>query len=113
MKIDWFGLCLEMMVEYLPLEVTTEKETKKYWEISEHRNSLLELAGVLQSPATDPQADFKNHFIKDFVKTFNSVVTTSVDGTNNPYNILLNDILLLSLLADSEDEENEQGGGNV
>jgi len=108
-KYDWLGLCLDMMSEYLPVEVTTKVESKKYWEINEHFICVLELSGLTRRPDNSKMADNHNDFLKDFMKIFNSRVTESVmsetDGVNNFDNATLNNLLLLSLMVNSQEPE--------
>ena len=61
---DWLGLCLDMMSKYLPLEIETRADAKKYWEINEHLITILELSGLTRTPGTSLKADERNHFLK-------------------------------------------------
>lgn len=111
---DWLGICLEMMLEYLPIEVTTKTESKKFWEINSHLVCILELSGLTRRPGTSQRADYLNDFMKDFIRIFNLKVTESTisesaddkfDGENNFDNAVLNNILLYSLVVNSEESE--------
>jgi hypothetical protein len=104
---DWLGICLDMMSEYLPVEVTTKIESKKYWEINPHLICVLELSGLTRHPGTTQRADYLNEFLKDFIRIFNSKVTESAmsesDGENNFDNAVLNNLLLYSLVTNSQE----------
>ena len=111
---DWLGICLDMMSEYLPVEVTTKAESKKYWEINPHLVCILELSGLTRRPGTNERADYLNDFMKDFIRIFNTKVAESsisesadeeTDGDNNFDNAALNNILLYSLMVNSQDSE--------
>jgi len=106
---DWLGLCLDMMSEYLPVEVTTKDVAKKYWEINEHLICIMELSGLIKPPNTSQRADYLNNFLKDFISIFNIKVAEAAmsesDGANNFDNAMLNNILLLSLIGNSQDSE--------
>ena len=106
---DWLGLCTEMMAEYLPIEVTTKSEAKKYWDINEHLVCVLELTGITRKPGTSQRADYLNEFLKDFIRIFNLTVaksaTSESDGVNNFDNAILNNLLLFSLIANSQESD--------
>ena len=108
-KYDWLGLCLDMMSEYLPVEVATKIEAKKYWEINEHLICVLELSGLTRRPGTNQRADYLNGFLKDFIRIFNLKVAEAAmsesDGVSNFDNAVLNNLLLLSLLVNSQESE--------
>jgi hypothetical protein len=112
-KIDWLGLCLDMMSEYLPVEAATKNESKKYWEINEHLKCVMELSGLTRRPGTSERADYLNEFMKDLIRIFNQQVAKSTgseeDGENNLDNAALNNILLYCLMANSQESEPERG----
>lgn len=113
-KIDWLGLCLDMMSDYLPVEVTTKAESTMYWDINEHLKSVMEWSGLTRRPGTTKRADYLNEFLKDFIRIFNMKVAESAmsesDGENNFDNAVLNNILLYSLMANSQESESSRGG---
>ena len=106
---DWLGLCLDMMSEYLPVEVTTKAEAIWYWEINEHLICILELSGLTRPPETSERADYLNDFLKHFIRIFNLKVaeaaTSESDGVLNFDNVVLNNILLFSLMVNSQEAE--------
>ena len=106
---DWLGLCLDMMSEYLPVEVETRAVAKKYWEINEHLISILELSGLTHTPGTSPKADERNDFLKHFIRLFNlqiaAAATSGTDGITNYDNVALMNILLFSLMVNSQEPE--------
>jgi hypothetical protein len=108
-KHDWLGLCLDMMSEYLPVEVETRADAKKYWEINEHLICILELSGLTQRPGTSEKADERNDFLKHFIRIFNlqiaAAATSDTDGIMNFDNVALNNILLFSLMVNSQEPE--------
>ena len=108
-EYDWLGICLDMMSEYLSTEITTKAESSKYWEISEHLLCVLELSGLTRRPGTSHRADYLNDFLKDFIRVFNLKVaesaTSESDGENNFDNAMLNNLLLFSLMVNSQESE--------
>jgi len=110
---DWLGICLDMMSEYLPVEVATKNESKKYWEINEHLKCVMELSGLTRRPGTSARADYLNEFMKDLIRIFNQQVTKSAgsdeDGENNLDNAALNNMLLYCLMANSREHESDRG----
>ena len=111
---DWLGICLDMMSEYLPTEVNTKDESKKYWEINEHLKSVMDLSGLTRRLGTSQRADYLQDFMKDFIRIFSSQIAKSamsesadddLDGENNFDNAALNNILLYSLMANSKEPE--------
>jgi len=108
-KHDWLGLCLDMMSEYLPVDVETKAEAKKYWEINEHLICILELSGLTRAPGTNEKADERNDFLKHFIRIFNlqiaAAATSDTDGIMNYDNVALNNILLFSLMVNSQEPE--------
>ena len=108
---DWLGICLDMMSEYLPVKVTTQAESRKYWEINEHLIKLMEFAGLTSRPGTSERADYLNDFLKDFIRIFGQTVAESTanesDEEGNFDNATLNNILLFSLMAYSQEPEKQ------
>ena len=108
-KYDWLGICLDMMSEYVPVEVDTKNTAKKYWEINEHLMCIMELSGLTQPSGTSESADYLNEFLKDFIRIFNLQVakaaTSESDGVSNFDNAMLNNILLLSLIGNSQESD--------
>ena len=108
-KYDWLGICLDMMSEYVPVEVDTKDAAKKYWEINEHLMCIMELSGLTKPSGTSERADYLNDFLKDFIRIFNLQVakaaTSESDGVSNFDNAMLNNILLLSLIGNSQESE--------
>lgn len=115
-NIDWLGICLDMMSEYFPVEVSTQVESKRYWEVNEHLKHILELSGLTHKPGTTERADYLNGFMKDLIRIFNEKVAESadseIDDENNYDNAVLNNLLLYTLLANSRESESA-GGGNL
>ena len=119
-KYDWLGICLDMLSAYLPVEVKTKAESKKYWEINAHLVCVLELSGLTRRPGTNERADYLNDFMKDFIRIFNQQVAESAssesDGENNFDNAVLNNLLLYSLISNSQEPESnaiKQGGSGI
>jgi hypothetical protein len=83
---DWLGICLDMMSEYLPVEVVTKAESKRYWDINPHIVCVMELSGLTRKPGTTERADYLNDFLKDFIRIFNAKVTESADGESDGEN---------------------------
>jgi len=108
-KYDWLGLCLDMMSEYLPIEVETKAEARRYWEINEHLICILELSGLTRQPGTNERADYLNDFLKHFIRVFNLKVaeaaTSDSDGVFNFDNVIFNNLLLFSLIVNSQEAE--------
>lgn len=111
-KHDWLGIYLDMMSEYLPVEVVTRAESKRYWDINPHIVCVMELSGLTRKLGTTERADYLNDFLKDFIRIFNEKVTESdgskSDGENNFDNAVLNNLLLYSLMVNSQEEEPKQ-----
>ena len=116
---DWLGICLDMMSEYLPVEVTTIAESRRYWEINEHHISVLELAGLTRRPGTSQRADYINDFLKDFMRIFSMKMAepamSESDGENNFDNAALNNLLLFGLMVNSQELETHKKvrGSNI
>ena len=115
---DWLGICLDMLSVYLPAEVTTKDESKKYWEINPHLVCVLELSGLTRRSGTNERTDYLNDFLKDFIRIFNAQVAESasseVDGENNFDNATLNNILLYSLVVNTQEAgASKQGGSGI
>lgn len=106
-RCDWLGLCLDMMSEYLPLKVETRADAKKYWEINEHLIAILELSGLTRTPCTSLKADERNDFLKHFIRLFNlqiaAAAISDTDGIMNYDNVVLMNILLFSLMVNSQE----------
>lgn len=111
-KYDWLGICLDMISEYLPVEVTTTAESARYWEINPHLVCVLELSGLTTRPGTTERADYLNDFLKDFIRIFDMKVAESAgsesDGENNLDNAVLNNLLLYSLMVNSQESKTAQ-----
>jgi len=111
-EYDWLGICLDMMSDYLPVEVTTKAESIRYWEINPHFVCVLELSGLTRRLETSERADYLNDFLKDFIRIFNEQVAKSAetesDGENNFDNAVLNNLLLYSLIVNVQEEKNVQ-----
>ena len=106
-KIDWLGVCLEMMAEYIPIDVRTGSDSKKYWEINAHLLCLMEYAEIINSPNKDREQNRRNSVIRDFLPYFSSAVRNSMkDGGVNSdesevdSNSMINNLLLISLMND-------------
>jgi hypothetical protein len=105
--IDWLGVCLEIMAEYIPIDVRTGSDSKKYWETNAHLLCLMEYAEIINSPNNDRVQNRRNSVIRDFLPYFASAVRNSMkeDGSNGDEsevdsNSVINNLLLISLMDD-------------
>jgi hypothetical protein len=104
-KHDWLGICLEMMSEYLPIEVCSKSGADKYWSITPHLLSIMEFSEIRRRRDDNEELNRRNDVVKDMIRLFAATTMTSMSNSEGDSeadsisdNVALNNLLLLSLL---------------
>lgn len=101
-KHDWLGLCLEMMSEYIPVEVRSKTEAERYWNINVHLLYVMELSELTRRHSENEELHKRNSLVNNMIRLFTAVNIGSHESDTEADdifdNIALNNLLLLSIL---------------
>jgi hypothetical protein len=106
-KVDWLGLCVEMMSEYFSVEILSKADSEKYWSINQHILRVMEHTEPNRNRNASAELNERNALVKDFTRLFTMqnlniekpiMGDTGADEISD--NVALNNLLLLSMIDD-------------